>query len=89
MKRFSQALVVALAALFVSVPAQAVGKAKATPTPWPSEMPNFAADRIKFAKGRGLGPEAERHLVSVRGLVPALEAKLKPPAALEEDGKAA
>jgi len=48
-----------------------------------------AADRIKFAKGQGLGPEAERHLASVRALVPALEAKLKPPAAVEEEGKAA
>jgi LPXTG-motif cell wall-anchored protein len=47
-----------------------------------------AADRIKFAKGEGLGPEAERHLASVRALVPALEAKLKPPPAVEE-GKAA
>ncbi len=48
-----------------------------------------AADRIKFAKGQGLGPEADRHLASVRALVPALEAKLKPPAAVEEEGKAA
>jgi hypothetical protein len=48
-----------------------------------------AADRIKFAKGQGLGPEAERHLASVRALVPALETKLKPPAAVEEEGKAA
>ena len=48
-----------------------------------------AADRIKFAKGQGLGPEAERHLASARALVPALEAKLKPPAAVEEEGKAA
>lgn len=47
-----------------------------------------AADRIKFAKGSGLGPEAERHLASVRALVPALESKLKPPPAAEE-GKAA
>jgi hypothetical protein len=48
-----------------------------------------AADRIKFAKGQGLGPEAERHLQSVRALVPALEAKLTPPAAAEAEGKAA
>lgn len=48
-----------------------------------------AADRIKFAKGQGLGPEAERHLASVRALVPALEAKLKPPPAVEQEGQAA
>jgi len=48
-----------------------------------------AADRIKFAKGQGLGPEAERHLASIRALVPALEAKLKPPPAAAEEGKAA
>ena len=48
-----------------------------------------AADRIKFARGLGLGPEADRHLASVRALVPALEAKLKPPPAAEEEGKAA
>jgi len=48
-----------------------------------------ADDRIKFAKGQGLGPEAERHLASVRALVPALEAKLKPPPAVEQEGQAA
>lgn len=37
-----------------------------------------AADRIKFAKGRGLAEEAERHLGAVRALVPALEARLRP-----------
>jgi len=37
-----------------------------------------AADRIKFAKGQGLGPEAERHLAAVRALVPVLEARLRP-----------
>jgi hypothetical protein len=37
-----------------------------------------AADRIKFAKGQGLVPEAERHIASVRALVPALEAKRRP-----------
>ena len=47
-----------------------------------------AADRIKFAKGEGLGAEAERHMAGVRALVPALEAKLHPPPA-EADGKAA
>jgi hypothetical protein len=39
-----------------------------------------AADRVKFARGQGLVPEAERHLTSVRALVPALEAKLRPAA---------
>jgi hypothetical protein len=47
-----------------------------------------AADRIKFAKGQGLAEEAERHLVAVRALVPALEARLAPPAPPAE-GKAA
>ncbi len=40
-----------------------------------------AADRIKFAGGQELAPEAERHLVAVRALVPALEARLAPKAA--------
>ncbi len=50
-----------------------------------------AADRIKFAKGEGLIPEAERHLASVQALVPALEARLRPapPAGGEAEGKAA
>jgi len=48
-----------------------------------------AADRIKFAKGRGLVPEAERHLASVRALVPALEARLRPAPPAETEGKAA
>lgn len=48
-----------------------------------------AADRIKFAKGRGLVPEAERHLASVRALVPALEARLRPAPPAEPEGKAA
>ena len=39
-----------------------------------------AADRIKFAREEGLGPEAERHLGAVRSLVSALEARLAPPA---------
>jgi hypothetical protein len=39
-----------------------------------------AADRVKFAKGEGVGPEAERHLQAVRTLVGALEAALCPPA---------
>jgi hypothetical protein len=39
-----------------------------------------AADRVKFAKGEGIGPEAERHLQAVRGLVGALETALRPPA---------
>jgi hypothetical protein len=47
-----------------------------------------AADRIKFAKGQGLAEEAERHLAAVRALVPALEARLAPPAPRAE-GKAA
>jgi len=49
-----------------------------------------AADRIKFAKGQGLGPEAERHLAAVRALVPALEARLRPVVAdAAAEGKAA
>jgi hypothetical protein len=40
-----------------------------------------AADRVKFAKGEGIGPEAERHLQAVRALVGALETALRPPAA--------
>ncbi len=48
-----------------------------------------AADRIKFAKGRGLVPEAERHLAAARALVPALEAKLRPGVPVETEGKAA
>jgi hypothetical protein len=48
-----------------------------------------AADRIKFAKGEGLGAEAERHLAAVRALVRALEARLRPPAEAEAEGKAA
>jgi hypothetical protein len=47
-----------------------------------------AADRIKFARGEGLAPEAERHLAAVRALVPALEARLRPPVPATE-GKAA
>ena len=48
-----------------------------------------AADRIKFAKGEGLGAEAERHIAAVRALVPALETRLRPPAESEAEGKAA
>jgi hypothetical protein len=49
-----------------------------------------AADRIKFAKGQGLGPEAERHLAAVRALVAALEALLRKAATeAAADGKAA
>jgi hypothetical protein len=48
-----------------------------------------AADRIKFARGQGLSPEAERHLAAVRGLVRALEARLRPAAEPAGDGKAA
>jgi hypothetical protein len=48
-----------------------------------------AADRIKFAKGQGLVPEAERHLASVQALVPALEARLRPAPPLDAEGKAA
>jgi hypothetical protein len=49
-----------------------------------------AADRIKFAKGQGLVQEAERHLASVRGLVQALELRLRPaPSASGAEGKAA
>jgi hypothetical protein len=49
-----------------------------------------AADRIKFAKGQGLSPEAERHLAAVRAFVPALEARLRPaPAEPAGEGKAA
>ncbi len=49
-----------------------------------------AADRIKFAKGQGLAPEAERHLAAARALVPALEARLRPTATdAAAEGKAA
>jgi hypothetical protein len=49
-----------------------------------------AADQIKFARGQGLAEAAEGHLVAVRALVPALEARLRPPAPeTPEDGKAA
>jgi hypothetical protein len=49
-----------------------------------------AADRIKFARGQGLGEEAERHLAAVRALVPSLEAKLRPAvSAAAAEGKAA
>jgi hypothetical protein len=47
-----------------------------------------AADRIKFARGDGLADEARRHLVAVRGLVKALEERLRP-ALIEKEGKAA
>jgi hypothetical protein len=47
------------------------------------------ADRIKFAKGHGLAPEAERHLAAVRALVPSLEAKLRPAVTDGEEGRAA
>jgi hypothetical protein len=48
-----------------------------------------AADRIKFAQDRGLVAEAERHLASVRALVPALEARLRPALPAQTEGKAA
>jgi len=49
-----------------------------------------AADRIKFANGQGLSPEAERHLAAVRALVPALETRLRPVVAEPAgEGKAA
>jgi hypothetical protein len=38
----------------------------------------LAADQIKFARGHGVAAEAQRHLESVRGLVRALEARLRP-----------
>ncbi len=47
-----------------------------------------AADRVKFAKAVGLRAECERHLAAVRALVPALEARLRPPQP-EPQGKAA
>jgi len=47
------------------------------------------ADRVKFARGEGVVPEAERHLASVRTLVPALEARLRPAAPVEGQEKAA
>jgi len=37
-----------------------------------------AADAVKFARGQALASEAERHLASVRSLVEALEARLRP-----------
>ena len=48
-----------------------------------------AADRIKFARGQGLGPEAERHLAAVRSLVRRLEARLRPAQPERPEGKAA
>jgi hypothetical protein len=48
-----------------------------------------AADRVKFAKAEGLVPEADRHLASVKALVPALEEKLRPAPPVETQGKAA
>jgi hypothetical protein len=48
-----------------------------------------AADRVKFARAEGLVPEAERHLASVKALVAALEAKLRPAPPVETEGKAA
>jgi hypothetical protein len=42
-----------------------------------------AADEIKFALGRGLPAEGERHLQAVRDLVSGLETRLAPPAAPE------
>jgi hypothetical protein len=49
-----------------------------------------AGDRIKFARGEGLVAEGERHLASVRELVAALEARLRPrPAEPPAAGKAA
>ncbi len=47
-----------------------------------------AADKIKFARGDGLADEALRHLSSVRGLVNALEERLRP-IVPETEGKAA
>ena len=47
------------------------------------------ADRVKFARGDGVVPEAERHLASVRALVPTLEARLRPAAPAEGQEKAA
>jgi hypothetical protein len=46
-----------------------------------------AADQIKFARGRGLLDEAERHLAATRALIETLEARLK--AAVPEGGQAA
>lgn len=37
-----------------------------------------AADRIKFAKGSGLGEEADRHLDGVKSMIVAVELKLRP-----------
>jgi hypothetical protein len=37
-----------------------------------------AADQVKFARGHGERPTAERHLVAVRAMVTALEARLRP-----------
>jgi hypothetical protein len=48
-----------------------------------------AADRIKFARAEGLAAEAERHLASVRRMVPVLEERLAPRPPLPEEGKAA
>jgi hypothetical protein len=48
-----------------------------------------AADRVKFARGAALADEAERHLASVRGMVRALEERLRPPAEPSEKEKVA
>jgi hypothetical protein len=37
-----------------------------------------AADQVKFARGHGERPTAERHLAAVRAMVTALEARLRP-----------
>src|SRR5437870_11328160 len=39
-----------------------------------------AADHIKFARGSGLGDEAERHLAAARALISELEARMRPAA---------
>ncbi len=45
-----------------------------------------AADQVKFARGHGERPTAERHMQAVRAMVTALEARLRPsePPALEK-----
>ncbi len=57
--------------------------------PWEAELlPALkdlcrAADQIKFALGRSLPAEGERHLAAIRDLVGRLEARLRPPSAEE------
>jgi hypothetical protein len=58
-------------------------------SPWEAELLpalkdlSRAADQIKFALGRGLPADGERHLAAIVDLVGRLEARLRPPSAEE------